>query len=65
MPGVTLRHSDPIEKALRIFKKTVEKAGIMGDEKKRQYYDKPSAAKKKKIAAARKRKLKQDKKKIM
>jgi small subunit ribosomal protein S21 len=59
MPGVRLRDGDPIEKALRIFKKQVEKAGIISDLKKHKHYEKPSVRLKKKAMAARKRRLKQ------
>ncbi|MEZ4742042.1 MAG: 30S ribosomal protein S21 [Bdellovibrionota bacterium] len=59
MPGVKVREGEPIEKILRIFKKQVEKAGIIGDIKKYQHYEKPSIRLKKKSIAARKRRLKQ------
>jgi small subunit ribosomal protein S21 len=59
MPGVKVRDGEPIEKILRIFKKQVEKAGIIGDIKKYQHYEKPSIRLKKKSIAARKRRLKQ------
>lgn len=59
MPGVKVRENDSIERALKIFKKQVEKAGIMSELRKRQHYEKPSVKRKKKIAAARKRLLKQ------
>ena len=59
MPGVRVRDGEPVEKALRIFKKQVEKAGIIGDLKKKQEYEKPSVRLKKKSVAARKRRAKQ------
>ena len=59
MPGVRLKDGDPIERALRIFKKQVEKAGIISDLKKHKHYEKPSVRRKKKAMAARKRRLKQ------
>lgn len=58
MPGVRVREGEPIEKALRVFKKQVEKAGILGEIRKRQHYEKPSVKRKKKAKAARKRALK-------
>jgi small subunit ribosomal protein S21 len=58
MPGVRVREGEPIEKALRVFKKQVEKAGILGEVRKRQHYEKPSIRRKKKAKAARKRALK-------
>jgi len=59
MPGVKVRDGEAIERALKIFKKQVEKAGIMSELRKRQHYEKPSIKRKKKAAAARKRLLKQ------
>lgn len=59
MPGVRLKDGDAIERALKIFKKQVEKAGIIGDLKKKQHYEKPSIRLKKKSIAARKRRIKQ------
>ena len=55
MPGVKIRDGESIERALKIFKKQVEKAGIMSELRKRQHYEKPSVKRKKKAAAARKR----------
>lgn len=59
MPGVKLRDGEPVEKALKFFKKQVEKAGILADVKKNMHYEKPSIRKKKKAVAARKRRQKQ------
>jgi len=62
MPGVRVKDGEPIERALKIFKKQVEKAGIMSELRKRQHYEKPSVKRKKKAAAARKRLVKQQRK---
>lgn len=59
MPGVKMRDGDNVERALKILKKQVEKAGTISELKKRQHYEKPSIRKKKKQAAARKRLAKQ------
>ncbi len=59
MPGVMNRPGEPLEKLLRIFKKQVEKSGVIGDLKKKDHYEKPSIRKKKKSIAARKRHVKQ------
>ncbi len=59
MPGVKMREGEGVDRALKIFKKQVEKAGIMSELRKRQHYEKPSVKKKKKAAAARKRMIKQ------
>ena len=59
MPGIRVREGEPIEKALRFFKKQVEKAGVMGEIRKRRHFEKPSVRLKKKHIAARKRIVKQ------
>ena len=58
MPVVKVKENESFEQALRRFKKTCEKAGILTELRRREYYDKPSIRKKKKSAAARKRALK-------
>ena len=58
MPVIKLRDNEPFEAAMKRFKKSCEKAGILSELKRREYYDKPSVRKKKKAAAARKRALK-------
>ena len=58
MPVIKIRDTEPFEVAMKRFKKTCEKAGILSELKRREYYDKPSIRKKKKAAAARKRALK-------
>jgi len=60
MPGVLVRDDEPFEKALKRFKKTCEKAGIISDMKKHQHFEKPSERKKRKINAARRKRLKVD-----
>ena len=57
MAGVTVREKEPFEKALRRFKKTCERAGIMSDIKKHQHFEKPSERRKRKINSAKRRKL--------
>ena len=58
MPKIRIQDGDNIEYALRRFKKSCEKLGILSEIKKREYFEKPSIAKKKKSIAARKRLLK-------
>jgi small subunit ribosomal protein S21 len=58
MPVVKVKENESFEQALRRFKKTCEKAGILTELRRREYYDKPSIRKKKKAAASRKRALK-------
>jgi small subunit ribosomal protein S21 len=55
MPGVRVKESEPLESAIRRFKKQCEKAGILSELRKREHYEKPSVKRKKKALAARKR----------
>ena len=57
MPKIRIREGDNLEYALRRFKKSCEKLGILSEIKKREYFEKPSVARKKKSIAARKRTL--------
>jgi len=52
---VMVRDGEPVEKALRRFKKKVEAAGILKDVRRREFYLKPSIRKKEKQRAAEKR----------
>ena len=58
MPGVIVRENEPFEKALKRFKKTCEKAGIMSEMKKHQHFEKPSERRKRKINAAKRKRIK-------
>ena len=58
LPGVKLKDNEPLEIALKRFKKQCEKAGLMYEMRKREHYEKPSVRRKKKAVAARKRALK-------
>ena len=62
MPGIRIKEGESFESAFKRFKKQCEKAGILGEIKKREHYDKPSVKKKKKAIAARKRAVKRTKK---
>lgn len=53
---------DNFEKALKIFTKKVQEAGIIKEIRNRQQYDKPSVVKKQKSAAARARWMKKKEK---
>ena len=50
-----MREKEPFEKALRRFKKTCEKAGIISEMKKHQHFEKPSERKKRKLNSARRK----------
>jgi small subunit ribosomal protein S21 len=58
MPVIKIKDNESFEGAMKRFKKTCEKAGILTELRRREYYDKPSIRKKKKEAASRKRALK-------
>ena len=57
MPSVKVRENEPFELALRRFKRTCEKAGVLAETRKREFYDKPTQERKRKRAAAVKRHL--------
>lgn len=52
---VTLREGEPVEKALRKFKKKVLESGLLRELKERETYEKPTTARKKAKAAAKNR----------
>ena len=58
MPEVRVRENEPFDVALRRFKRSCEKAGIMAEVRRREYYEKPTAVRKRNKAAAVKRHLK-------
>ena len=59
MIGVILKEGEPIESALKRFKRECVNAGIQSEIKRREFYEKPSMQKKRKIeAAVRKREKK-------
>ncbi len=58
MPFVKIRENEPFDVALRRFKRSCEKAGVLSEVRKRVYYEKPTAVRKRKAAAAVKRHLK-------
>ena len=57
MPQVKVRENEPFEVALRRFKRSCEKAGILSEVRRREYYEKPTQERKRKQAAAVKRHL--------
>lgn len=57
MTKTTVNKNEPIEDALRRFKRNVSKNGTIQEARKREYYEKPSVKRKKKSEAARKRKF--------
>ena len=55
MPSVRVRENEPFEAALRRFKRTIEKTGLLTELRAREFYEKPTAERKRKKAAAVKR----------
>jgi small subunit ribosomal protein S21 len=55
MPTVRVKENEPFEVAMRRFKRTVEKTGLLTELRSREFYEKPTAYRKRKLAAAIKR----------
>jgi small subunit ribosomal protein S21 len=55
MPAIRLKENEPFEVAIRRFKRTVEKTGLLTELRAREFYEKPTAERKRKAAAAVKR----------
>lgn len=59
---VVLDENEPLERALKRFKREVEKSGLRAEMRKHEYFEKPSERRKRKMEAARRkvrRKLRQ------
>lgn len=52
--AVIVREND-IERALKIFKRQIQRQGLLKELKQRSYYEKPSEKRKRKLKAARRR----------
>ena len=55
MPSVKVRENDPFDIAMRRFKRSCEKAGVLSEVRRREFYEKPTSIRKRKMAAAVKR----------
>lgn len=55
MPSVRVKENEPFEVAMRRFKRTCEKAGVLSEIRRREFYEKPTSVRKRKAAAAVKR----------
>ena len=58
MPAIRVKENEPFDIALRRFKRSCEKAGVLTEVRKREAYEKPTTERKRKAAAAVKRHLK-------
>ena len=52
MTTIRVKENEPFEVALRRFKRTIEKLGLLTDLRAREFYEKPTAERKRKLAAA-------------
>lgn len=55
MPSVKLKDNEPIDIAIRRFKRACEKAGIIAEMRRHEFYEKPKWVRKRKTAQAVKR----------
>ena len=55
MPTVKLKDNEPFDVALRRFKRSCEKAGILSEVRSREFYEKPTTIRKRAKASAVKR----------
>ncbi len=58
MTTIRVKENEPFDVALRRFKRTIEKLGLLTDLRAREFYEKPTAERKRKLAAAIKRRYK-------
>lgn len=55
MPIIKVRENEPFDVALRRFKRSCEKAGILAEIRRREFYEKPTTERKRAKASAIKR----------
>ena len=55
MTTIRVKDNEPFDVALRRFKRTIEKLGLLTDLRAREFYEKPTSVRKRKAAAAVKR----------
>ena len=58
MPSVRVKENESFDVAMRRFKRSCEKAGVLTEVRRREFYEKPTTARKRQLAAAVKRHLK-------
>ena len=58
MAKIDIKPNESLDSALRRFKQSCSKDGVLAEVRKREHYEKPSVKRKKKSEAARKRKFK-------
>ncbi|MDH3326732.1 MAG: 30S ribosomal protein S21 [Gammaproteobacteria bacterium] len=65
MPSVKLRDNEPFDIALRRFKRSCEKAGVLSEVRRREFYEKPTQVRKRMQAAAVKRQAKKSAREVL
>ena len=55
MPTIRVKENEPFEVALRRFKRTIEKSGLLTELRAREFYEKPTTIRKRAKASAVKR----------
>jgi small subunit ribosomal protein S21 len=58
MPSIKVRDNEPFDIALRRFKRSCEKAGVITEMRRREFFEKPTWKRKRRAAAACKRLIK-------
>ena len=58
MSEIRIKDNESLDSALRRFKRSCARSGVLAEVRKREHYEKPSVQRKKKSEAARKRKFK-------
>lgn len=58
MSEVRIGKNETLDAALRRFKRSCQKTGVLSEARRREHYEKPSVKRKKKSEAARKRRVK-------
>ena len=58
MSEIHVRENESLESALKRFKRSCAKSGVLAEVRKREFYDSPSVKRRKKSEAARKNKKK-------
>ena len=57
MAEIRIKENESLDSALRRFKRSCAKSGVLAEVRKREHYEKPSVKRNKKSEAARKRKF--------
>lgn len=58
MPKIRIKQDESLEKALRRFKKKLDKEGLLKQIKRHEHYEKPSQRKRRKLMKAKKQERK-------